>query len=107
MNAVTVTDENFREEVLECEKTVLADFWSPRCAPCRALAPIIDEIAEECKDVKVVKINVDEQKQTARDHQIMSIPTLIVFRNGEAVGRNVGALPKAEILAMLHAHTEK
>ncbi len=102
MSITTVTIENFQHEVLECEKTVLVDFWAPWCGPCRNLAPVIDELAEELTDVKVGKINVDDNKDLARQFKVMAIPTILVFRNGEEVNRVVGPDTKDEILAILN-----
>ena len=102
MSITTVTIENFQQEVLECEKTVLVDFWAPWCGPCRNLAPVIDELAEELTDVKVGKINVDDNKDLARQFKVMAIPTILVFRNGEEVNRVVGPDTKDEILASLN-----
>ena len=102
MAVTTVTTENFENEVLNCEKTVLIDFWASWCGPCRMLSPIVDEIAKERTDIKVGKINVDEQEALAVQFGIMSIPTLIVFKNGKPVRQSAGVQPKAAILAMLN-----
>ena len=101
MSVITVTKENFRQEVLESTKPVLVDFWASWCGPCRMLSPVVDEIAGERPDVKVCKINVDEQQELAVQFGVMSIPTLMVFREGQAVNTAVGVQPKAKILAML------
>ena len=101
MSITTVTVENFQQEVKECDKTVLVDFWAPWCGPCCNLAPVIDEIAEERTDIKVGKINVDDHKALARQFKVMSIPTILVFRNGEEVKRCVGPETKEEVLALL------
>ena len=101
MSITTVTIENFQHEVLECDKPVLVDFWAPWCGPCRNLAPVIDEIAEERTDIKVGKINVDDNKDLARQFKVMAIPTILVFRNGEEVTRKVGPDTKEEVLALL------
>ena len=101
MAIVTLTNENFEAEVLHAAKTVLIDFWAAWCGPCRMLAPVIDEIAEERPDVKVCKVNVDEQEALALRFGIMSIPTLVCFKNGEPVAQTVGVRSKAEILGML------
>ena len=101
MDAIQITKENFEQEVLRSEKTVLLDFWAPWCGPCRMVAPILDEIAEERTDVKVAKVNVDEEGELAAQFQIMSIPTLMVFKNGELTQQVVGARPKEQLLAML------
>lgn len=101
MSALTITKENFEAEVLKSDKPVLLDFWASWCGPCRMVSPVIDEIAEERSDIKVGKINVDEQQELAIQFQVMSIPTLIVMKNGEVATKNVGARPKEDILAML------
>ena len=101
MSAINVNKNNFREEVLASEKPVLLDFWAPWCGPCRAVVPIVEEIAMERDDVKVVKINVDEEQELAREYRIMSIPTLMVVRDGKVVKKSSGAKPKAQILDML------
>lgn len=101
MAVVTITLENFEAEVIKSEKTVLVDFWASWCGPCRMLSPIVDEIAEERTDIKVGKVNVDEQEELAMRFGIMSIPTLIVFKNGEPVRKTMGVQPKAAILGLL------
>ena len=101
MSYTNVTVENFQTEVVECEKTVLVDFWAPWCGPCRNLSPIIDEIAEERTDIKVGKINIDDNKDLARQFKVMAIPTILVFRNGEEVQRSVGPETKDEVLELL------
>jgi len=101
MSITNVTIETFQHEVLECDKPVLVDFWAPWCGPCRNLAPVIDEVAEERTDVKVGKINVDDNKDLARQFKVMAIPTVLVFRNGEEVKRSVGPETKEDILALL------
>ena len=101
MAVVTITGDNFEEEVLKSEKEVLVDFWASWCGPCRMLSPLVDEVAEERTDIKVGKINVDDQPALAQKFGIMSIPTLLVFRNGEVVNESVGAIPKQMILQLL------
>ena len=101
MSVVTLTKDNFRSEVLESEKPVLIDFWAAWCGPCRMVSPVIDEIAGEVTDAKVGKINVDEQPQLAAQFGVMSIPTLVVVKNGKVVKQTVGVRPKAEIMKML------
>lgn len=101
MAAVELTQENFEQEVLKAEGKVLVDFWAPWCGPCRMLSPIVDEVASERPDVKVGKINVDEQPELAQQFGIMSIPTLLVFKNGEKVQESVGLIPKEKVEALL------
>ena len=101
MSAIHVNKNNFQEEVLNSDKPVLVDFWAPWCGPCRMVLPIIEEIAEENEDIKVVKINVDEEPELANQFGVMTIPTLYVFKNGEAVNHRSGAMPKEQILAMV------
>ena len=91
----------FQEEVLNSDKKVLIDFWASWCGPCRMVSPIIEEIAEERPDIKVCKVNVDEQPELAGEFQIMSIPALVVMENGKIVNQAVGARPKAQILSLL------
>jgi len=101
MSVLHITKESFDREVLGSDKPVLVDFWASWCGPCRMVGPIIDEIAEERSDIKVCKINVDEEPDLAVRYGIMSIPTLLVFKDGEVVRQSLGAKPKAQILAML------
>ena len=101
MSVLNITSENFEQEVMKSDKPVLLDFWATWCGPCRMVSPVIDEIAEERSDIKVGKINVDEQMELAAKYGVMSIPTLMVIKNGEVVNQSVGAIPKANILAML------
>ena len=100
MAVITITLENFETEVIKSEKPVLVDFWAPWCGPCRMLSPVVDEIAEENSNIKVGKVNVDEQEELAMRFGIMSIPTLIVFKNGEVVKKTMGVQPKAAILGL-------
>ncbi len=95
-----LTTENFKEEIASEQKT-LVDFWAPWCGPCRMLSPIVDEIAETATDFKVGKVNVDEHPDIAREYSIAAIPTLLVFKNGELVGKTVGLSDKEEILALV------
>ena len=101
MSVITINKNNFREEVLCSDKPVLLDFWASWCGPCRMVSPIVDEIAAERSDIKVGKINVDEQPELAGQFQIISIPTLVVVKDGRIDNQAVGARPKAQILAML------
>ena len=101
-NINDVTDANFQAEVIESETPVLVDFWAPWCGPCRMVAPIVEEIANERSDsLKVVKLNTDENIQTASEYQIMAIPTLLLFRNGQVAKRIQGAMPKKRLEAEL------
>ena len=101
MAVINLTLENFEAEVIQSQVPVLVDFWASWCGPCRMLSPVVDEIAEERTDIKVGKVNVDEQEELAMRFGIMSIPTLIVFKNGEAVRKTMGVQPKAAILGLL------
>lgn len=98
MSVITVTNDNFDKEVLQSDKPVLLDFWASWCGPCRMVSPIVDEIAAENPDKKVGKVNVDEEPELASKFDVMSIPTLLVFEDGELVNRAVGARPKEMIL---------
>ncbi len=101
MSVMKINKENFQNEVLNSDKTVLIDFYADWCGPCRMVGPIVDEIAEEREDIKVCKINVDEEGELAEQFGVSSIPSLVVMKNGEIVNQSVGAKPKAQILAML------
>lgn len=101
MAYINVNKHNFQQEVLQSDRPVLVDFWASWCGPCRMVIPIVEEIAEEREDIKVVKINVDEEQELAMQYQIMSIPTLMVFKNGEITAQALGALPKNQILDLL------
>lgn len=101
MSTTIITKENFQEEVLHSPQTVLIDFWADWCGPCRMLSPIIDQVAADHSDVKIGKVNVDEQPELAARFGVMSIPTLIVFRNGEKIEESVGLIPKEQIEALL------
>jgi thioredoxin 1 len=100
-NLSEVTDANFQAEVIEAEQPVLVDFWAPWCGPCRVVAPVLEEIASERPDLRIVKLNVDENQQTAASFQVLSIPTLILFKGGQAVKTVVGAYPKKKLEAEL------
>ena len=102
MGAVTeVSDNNFQAEVVESAQPVLVDFWAPWCGPCRIVAPHLEELAGERDDLRVVKLNVDDNPQTAATYQVMSIPTLLLFKNGQVAHQIVGALPKNRLVAEL------
>ena len=101
MSAIHITKQNFQEEVVQSSKPVLLDFWASWCGPCRMVSPIVEEIARERGDIRVGKVNVDEQPELARQFRVMSIPTLMVFRNGDLVRREVGGRSKADILALV------
>lgn len=98
-----VTDANFQAEVIESEKPVLVDFWAPWCGPCRVVAPVLEELAGERDDLRIVKLNVDENQQTAQTFQVLSIPTLILFKGGQPVKKVVGAYPKRKLEAELES----
>ncbi|SHO51777.1 thioredoxin [Anaerocolumna xylanovorans] len=102
MGVLKITKENFKKEVLESEKPVLLDFWASWCGPCKMVSPIIDQVAEEKKDtIKVGKINIDEEEELAEKFRIMSIPTLVVMKEGKVVESTVGVKPKKAILSLL------
>lgn len=101
MTPMTVTHHNFTQEVLECSQLVLVDFWASWCGPCRMIAPTLDEISEEREDIKVVKINVDEEPELANQFGVASIPTLFVIQNGKVTAQSLGVKPKVKILSML------
>jgi thioredoxin 1 len=92
-----VTDNNFQAEVIESEGPVLVDFWAPWCGPCRMVAPVLEEIASERPDLRIVKLNIDENQQTAANFQVLSIPTMILFKGGQPVKTVVGAYPKKKL----------
>ena len=101
MSVTNINKNNFQNEVLDSEKPVLLDFWASWCGPCRMVSPIVDEIAAERGDIKVGKVNVDEQPELAAQFGVMSIPTLVVMKGGKVANQMVGARPKSQILAML------
>ena len=101
MTVISVNKDTFQREVLQSDKKVLLDFWAPWCGPCRMVAPMLEEIAEERPDIKVCKINVDEEQELAQQFGVMTIPTLMVMENGKLLNQSAGAHPKAQILSML------
>lgn len=101
MSALNITKENFNDEVMNSERPVLLDFWASWCGPCRMVGPVVDEIAGERPDVKVCKVNVDTERELASTFKVMSIPTLVVIKDGKIVNRAMGTRPKEEILGLL------
>ena len=101
MAVITITKDNFENEIVKADKPVLVDFWASWCGPCRMLSPTIDEIAEEHPEIKVCKINIDDEAELAIRHGVMSVPTLMLFKNGEIAQTAVGVRPKDEILDLL------
>ena len=101
MSVIHVTKENFQKEVLESSKPVLVDFFATWCGPCRMLSPVLDEIAQERSDIKVVKIDVDQEQELAAQYRVVSIPSVFVIQNGEVTAQSLGAKPKHQLLAML------
>lgn len=102
MAAMEISKDNFKKEVLEAEGLVLIDFWASWCAPCRMLSPVIDEVAEEVTGVKVVKVNVDTERELAATFDVMSIPTLVVMKDGKEVNRSMGYIPKEAVKALFN-----
>ena len=101
MSAININKNNFRDEVIQSNQPVLLDFWAPWCGPCRMVGPILEEIAQERTDIKVGKVNVDEQPDLAGQFGVMSIPTLMVLKNGKVTAQTVGVKPKSQILGLL------
>lgn len=101
MSVTVITSENFENEVLKSDKPVLLDFWASWCGPCKMISPVVDQIADEYADIKVGKVNVDEETELARQFNIMSIPTLLVFKGGKLVNQSVGVIPKQAILGLV------
>ncbi len=103
MAVLHVTNENFETEVLQSEKPVLVDFWASWCGPCKMVAPVLEELVEEITDVKIVKVNVDQQPDLAQKFQIMSIPTMVLIKEGKVVDTTVGAQPKENLVRFIHS----
>lgn len=101
MSIIKITKDNFQNEVVESDKPVLLDFWASWCGPCRMVSPVLDEIAAENPDIKVGKINVDEEQELAVKFGVMSIPTMVAMKNGEIVNQAMGARPKQQILSLI------
>lgn len=101
MSAIKITKENFETEVLKSDKTVLLDFWASWCGPCKMVSPIVDQIADEHPEIKVGKVNVDEEQELAAEFKVMSIPSLFVVKDGKITNQAVGAMPKNQILDLL------
>ena len=101
MAAIELTAENFEQEVLNADKTVLVDFWASWCGPCKMLSPVIEEIADERSDIKVGKVNIDEYPELAQKYGVMSIPTVLVIKDGEEVNKSVGAVPQKALLDLI------
>ena len=107
MEILKVNSQNFEEEVLKSEKPVLVDFYADWCGPCKMLSPIVDQVAEENEDIKVVKVNVDDAQDLAMKYQVMSIPTLVVIKEGKEINRSVGLIDKNQVVNMIKYHNPK
>lgn len=101
MSVLTITNENFEQEVIKSDKPVIVDFWAAWCGPCKMLSPVVDQLAEELEGVKVGKINIDEQMELAEKFNVSSIPCVVAFKNGKEVGRSVGLAPKQKLVDLL------
>lgn len=101
MSVLTITNENFEQEVLKSDKPVIVDFWAAWCGPCKMLSPVVDQLAEGLEGVKVGKINIDEQMELAEKYNVSSIPCVVAFKNGEEVNRSVGLVPKQKLVDLL------
>ena len=101
MSVLTITNENFEQEILKSDKPVLVDFWAAWCGPCKMLSPVVDQLGEELEGVKVAKINIDEQMELAEKYNVSSIPCVVAFKTGEEVGRSVGLVPKQKLVDLL------
>ncbi|MDY6037945.1 MAG: thioredoxin [Eubacterium sp.] len=101
MSVLTITNANFEQEVLKSDKPVLVDFWAAWCGPCKMLSPVVDQLADELADVKVAKVNIDEEMDLAEKFNVSSIPCIVVFKNGEEVNRSVGLAPKQKLIDLL------
>lgn len=106
-NYITLTDDTFDQEVLKSDKPVLVDFWAEWCMPCKMIAPIMEELAKDYDgQVKIAKLDIDENSQTASQYQVMSIPSLLLYKDGEVIERIVGVVPKEQIEGLLDSHTQ-
>ena len=101
MSVINLTTENFEEEVLNAKEPVLVDFWATWCGPCQTMGPLVEEIAEERADIKVCKLDVDQEPELARQYRVMSIPTFLVFKDGEVVKRDMGVMSKEEVEGLI------